>query len=239
MASDEERSLVHIVSRDRRLILSPPERSFSITEFLEMIALADSLKHFDERKGDRTVLDGVKRTAVHGDSYSIADAYEIARDLEIPADYVERAIALRCPTAEQQRSDIEKYGAVPSSGIIVETYARELTGSLQGYNSLDRVDTRSDVDGGWFIDFGKVRTKTGHKGIIMRKLAKIFERRISMAYFKFELGYDESASGKIGLDIELRDPSFLRACGDTLNQLHQHFAPQLFSYEVRYNYLVE
>ncbi len=247
MTSDEETSLVRTDSLDQRLVLSPSERNLPEKEFLDLIALADSLRQFDERKGDKAVLDAVEGTLVHEGNFPVSVAYEVAQSLGISADYMERAIALRYPTVEQQFADIYDHGAIPSFGAIIKTYGNVLIDSVRSSLPTDKFDLDTykrgydAIDGDGYVRIYHIH-ETRHEGrFLFWKTERVEKNRKQIVDLDFfSSRYKSVPSGKFVLHVQVKDPLFLRACGDSLKELNKHFEEHLREGpKVFYHYVVE
>ncbi len=247
MTSDGGKSLVITGTQDKRLVSSPSERNLSEKEFLDLIALADSIRQFDERKRDRTVLNTVEGIPACEGNFPVSVAYDVAQSLGIPADYMERAIALKNPTIEQQLADIERYGVVPSFGAVVKTYETVLLRSLEEALPLDKFKSSS-----WSSRLGMLEGGDGEV-YLHRVLESVHKRRFlfwetervdtsSKRLVKLEFFSDKYKSiepGRFAVKAQVNDPLFLRACGDTFEQLNQNFGKYLKFGDVFHHYVVE
>lgn len=230
MTPTQETSLTRTNSLDQRLALPKSEKSLSKRECLDLIAHADALRQFDERKDDGSVLGGVEQLPAHRGDYPITVAYEIAQSLGIPASYVERAIDLHYPSADTQLQDIKEHGAVPNHEIIMNTYSRQLTKCLQQHLPQDKIKNKSKSwENRTFI---RNLTRQTKRSFLSWQWNKVLRKEIELAELEFYFYTKE-------LKVDLYDPIFLRICGNTLRELNQHFQPQLDSYRVKYHYVVE
>ncbi|MEK6970015.1 MAG: hypothetical protein AABW48_06335 [Nanoarchaeota archaeon] len=239
-----ETSLTRTGSLDQRLALLKSEKSLSERECLDLIAHADALRQFDERKDDGSIFEGVEQLLVHGGDYPVTVAYEIAQSLGIPASYVEQAIDLHYPSADTQLQDIEEHGAVPTFLTIVNTYLKKLERQLQDdlpQNKIKQDVVHDKYNPRWAsATFVKVSTHQTKKSFLGWQWNKSLRTEIKLAYCSFRV-YWENKTGKdkFNLTVDLYDPLFLRICGSTLKELNQHFQPQIEYYEVKYHYVVE
>ena len=121
---DRDTSLAKSDSLDQKL--APPlRRSLSKKEFLDLIALADSLRQFDDRKRDGTILNNIDGIV------SVVVAYEVAESLGITSDYVDIAMNLLHPSREIQVADLRKHGTTATLPAVVKQYAQDLTQVLR------------------------------------------------------------------------------------------------------------
>lgn len=216
-------------SLDHRLS-STSERSLSEKEFLELIALADSLRLYDDRKIDRTILDNIK------ENYSVAVAYEVAQSLGITSDYVEKAMNLLHPSLETQIADLRKHNAKATVRAISEQYQFDLIKTLRINCPTDQFDESSDKDninGYIWVRF----TKTIKKEEKSRRFLFLKQRK-DLACFRFSRDYNRGEKEYFNLSIYLQHPLFLRACGEKLNELNDYFKEQINSYEIKQDYIV-
>ena len=243
MTSDTEKRLVQGNSLDRKLVLSPSERCLSEREFSDLIALADSLKQFDEKK--RAVLDAVGER--DDGNFPISVAYEVAQSLGIPADYMDRAIALKYPSVQQQFANIQEHGADPSFDAVINTYGKVLLNSLTSLLPQDTFDLavrngeawNSNGDGIVGIYQRRETTRFERKYLFWERKRVEIERNKLVELNFYSSRYEGIPSGKFMLHVQVKNPLFLRACGDSLRELNQHFVRYLKHPKMFYHYVVE
>lgn len=208
------------------------EKSLSVTEFTELIALADSLRQYDERKRAISPEESLSER-IGGGGYSVGTAYEVAQELGIDADHMKRAEHILFPTAEMQLADITDVRAIPSMSAIRETYRTSLLNELQQYLPWTIIVNPTRVHSSDIL-FCKEERELVVRNRFWRKEQR--QERIlfrNLAFFDFWNG-----EVKPRLKITIYNPIFLRACGKKLKELCRHFEPAL-SVKIGYDYAVE
>lgn len=198
------------------------EKALSATEFTELIALADSLRQYDQRKSAISPEEGLAER-IGGSSYSVGTAYEVARELGIDADYIKRAQQMLFPTAEMQLVDIKKYSARLTGKIVSKKYECELLHALQEHLPQSRITV-------------KIPYYTNLRIINKREKKLWKKKRIA----DFYLTPWEKAVHSVLAHFNIFDPIFFRVCDRKLEELQKHFVGIGVSvqYEFRIQYLV-
>jgi hypothetical protein len=243
MVSKQERELVRKASLDE--IALTTQRSLTQDEFLDVIAYADALQRFDERREDEKLLASATDSLFFDEGISLPVVYQIARELSIPDGYVERALAIRHPSVEQQLADIRNHRAIPSVGIVAKTYEDHLLTALRSAVPTDKFDIiygQYDFYNQYHPNpsFARITETEERSKFLFWERVKVNKKSSKLADFNFTSDSGGHVPrGKFGLTIALRSPLFLRACSETLERLNEEFKDQMQFYDIRYHYTVE
>lgn len=206
------------------------EESFSNSEVADIVSYARYLQERDNRR--EAILGGVGKGVASLDKANLQDVYGVAKDLDVPPEYVAKAMEIFHPSAETQRSDIEKYEAIPSQRLmadlllkIPEIYGQTLLTRLQSFDP--GIQIHSPRQFSWtrlFWDDDAVKRKISFRKKEMRK-------NMNLAKLEFEL-----LEGCYNLTIEMYHPSFLRICGDSITDLSNKFEKYQNDLKLSHNY---
>ncbi len=164
---------------------------------------------------------------------SLAEIYEWADKTGIEKEYVDKAMKMRCPPNAMRLRDIKKLGAKPNARVISGNYEKIILDTLQQTNQGTFTSKRiSDQIVQFFEITEKIETYT--TGFFRWK--KENKRTIPI---KRELAKIYINSVLNELNIYLKDPFFVHACGDILNKLNKEFKPRFNGIEISYDYAVD
>lgn len=220
-------------------------RTFSESEFLELIAHADSLMRFDKRMEDRELTKEALKTSSSDNQIPLSTLYEAAKDVDIPFRYIDRALSIRSLSLEEQIKDIGRYGVIPSVVGAAKTYRNSLLGALKSSFPENNFLATELLGGEHHPDIYFLEVT--EKEEVKRSLRSFFRERSFLVEYEESLAHLEFTSeiggfapkGKFNLDILVKKPKFLHACGNTLKKLSEEFLEVTKDYRLRYNYSVK
>ena len=228
----------------------------SLEQIMQIVAEARQLHSLDEQE-DLPMIEGAARSlALVGDkTHTAQSAYDIAHLLGTPDQYVKRIIDTRHPSIDQQLSDVNAHDAKFSVGAVIETYRTKILNRLRlSFPSEDFEDEGSSVtesgkiDGEWRARM-KARVYSFNRVALVRQERRRLFRGPLVKQWKLPtplgiIGFSGSVSSvlapveDVGIDLQVKDPCFLRACGDELKALNEKFKAHVSYYSVVTDYTV-
>jgi len=196
-------------------------RALTETEFSELLALADSLRQYDERRNQAPLDALAQGDAIARESYSVVLAYEVAENLGIPKAYLDRARQKLFPSAEEKLVEIKKYSAKIDFEVLHLQFERELQRALQAYFSPSKIMLKRSNN------FGKRQFFAISNGTSWWKKKK---DRIAIFFL------DYATSPPRTCFFDLYDPRFFSACGQKLEELEHYFSERGF--DLNYSFIV-
>lgn len=212
-------------------------------ELKNVIAYADSLQQYDRRRQDQHLLEGIVKRETENERLSLPMVYEIGQELDIPQEYMERAVELLYPSKEQMVKSIERFNAT-KAGLdwrwLYNGYAQALLETLQTKLSPEQLRMLKFRDGLW------EQMQSGEPLIIPPAKKKLrFQRKIGRGKLLWK-----SVRWKTIADLHLKshhldyatwlvdayEPLFLQVVGKELEKLSTQFSPIHISYHVTYHY---
>ncbi|MEK6741585.1 MAG: hypothetical protein AABX91_00960 [Nanoarchaeota archaeon] len=186
------------------------ERILSEEDFRKAIARAEAFRAHDEFLKDGEQYREALRQLGSPEGVSVSRAYQIAQELDIPRDYFERALKMN-PGKEEMRKDLERIGAKPHFDLLVSTYQRELSKSIQEAFPSDEFEAvRGD-------DYPQQKIFMIKKII---KRGKLFVRTKILTTVEIK---SHSSKDDIDIDIDIYSHDFVAGCAETLKGLDERF----------------
>ncbi|MBT4446165.1 hypothetical protein HOA92_04430 [archaeon] len=215
--------------------------TLSTKKFLEIIAYADALQRFDERRTDEKLLSTIADSLSPNEEVSLIEIYQVAKELSISEKYIQRALSISHPTAEKQLADIINHGAIPTTNVIFSTYKKQLFDALSTNIPIYKFTISSEPSAYTSIlYFYKLTEEDVKKRFLFWEETERIQTYDPLA--ELRIGSDIPLgipNRKFTLRIKLQDPLFLDACGDELQKLNQVFKDQMHTYDIRHDYKIE
>ncbi|MFH1064605.1 MAG: hypothetical protein V1729_05970, partial [Candidatus Woesearchaeota archaeon] len=99
------------------------EMRFSDKDCVDLVVLAGLLQAIDATKNDKRLQELLEVDLnLEGNRNTVQNIYSIARDMGVSQEYIDKAISTHKPSIEEQLSDLEKHGVVPSIDVITHAY---------------------------------------------------------------------------------------------------------------------
>jgi len=252
-------------SLDEKVDSNSSGRLITQEQFLYVIERVSQLYEIDRKRRDIAQLDSVKNALARrepSEGIPLSMVYQSAEELGYPTDYVDKAMSIFYPSATEMLADLKKHGSVPTFDNIREIYKSFLIRSLVRHVPLSRIGdyeswTNRDEDDKnncktnklWIyqsrtLQMSLITEKVIEKEVkrFLRKKKKVEEVEtditslVHLEFFPDE--HKDVSKGKYGLTITLKDPLFLRLCGDTLKELREEFKDIIEPYNVKHRYVV-
>ena len=216
------------------------DRIITSEEFMHLLALTESLQKYDEKKNNTSLQKSIEDRCEIGDSkMTLGIAADVMKEMGYSSEYFERAVKLRYPSREQMVADLNEHGAKPSFEIIVTTYENKLLQALQialptqrptvqhTQNPLIHTLTYYELANAKDASCSKKKKECSDDALQELASARVSNSRLYATDNKFDLS------------LILKNPLFLRCCGETIKQLNAQFKELLDDYAVIYDYSVE
>lgn len=191
-------------------------------ELKNVIAYADSLQQYDRRRQDQHLLEGIVRRETEKEGIALPVVYEIGEELDIPREYLQRALELLYPSKEQMKQDLFALGARPSAKAILPIYRQRLQDAFKRNVPFEEIYVENSRESEGHLYFHRVSRK--------KKWAFTFTQKKEIAAIWM------SGSVPMYLDINLYHPLFLHAAGKELQELNGLFKEYIRQPEITYHY---
>lgn len=210
-----------------------PERNLSRGEFIDNVALAESMRQYDERK---EILEAEYPETP--EEISVQTFLDEIESLGINRKYGQKALNTRIPIPEQQLAELRKHGGIPSMKLVFEVYANVLERRLEDTLISGFRFSRWNESCLKFIKT-KENWKTKREGVIFKRETRVknIEDNKLLAALRFEDGLF-TIYKHFELSLDLKDPLFLHIFGEDIKKLNNYFKTMglLSRYDVRYDY---
>ncbi len=230
-----EESELELIASNQEGVYQTQERAFNREQALYILDQSELLKELDSKKTALLRMSSLDTTIPEEDNLSLSTLYRVAESARIPREYVDKIVAMRYPSPQQQLEDVEKFNIKPSPRGLLMTYCTNFGNALKSHFPMDEF-IHSHLYGsyGYVIERIKKIIKKGFFG------KKKIEREVS-PFATIE--YDESSRGMAllhrTLNITLLDPCFIRACGKTLAELNKRFSGAVNKIEITHDYKLD
>ncbi len=210
------------------------ERILNEEELRNVIAHADSQQQYDRRRQDERLLEGIVKWEEQKEGISVSTAYEIGEELDIPREYLQRAIEMLYPGKEQVVKDIETVGSQPSALTshrhVYNTYVVVLEEALQQGYPGERFHRREL----FYYPFWEAAFYLSRERWNIFK--KIKKKRLLAEITFYANEYNRTGCTGCDVSINLYDPLFLRATGEKLKELKGSLQEYLHLVKLTHHY---
>jgi hypothetical protein len=207
-------------------MLKPMTKTLTEEELKNVIAYADSLQQYDRRRQDQRLLEGIVKREVDKREVPLPLVYEIGQELDIPREYLEKAMTMLYPSREQMVEDIKRFESVPGTiEFVIEAYRQQLNEVLL----LNRGIEEYKVSSSEASHYGNVDVKKLTKRTFW-KWERTQKQRFAFLYF---WGGNKQF---ITVDITVYNPLFLRLVGKELEMLSTAFPNCTITHKFYHHY---
>ena len=197
------------------------ERIFTRDQILSILSEAELLRELELRKSSVSRLEVISSNVPAAENLPESVLYRVAEGNKLPKEYVDKIIAMRFPSQEQQLEDVRKLGIEPSAIAIADTYLEYSINALKSNFPLDHfgISSKKLKRNRFYLDaipdahIEKTEKKI-KKGFFGRK--KIKKETKPLASFSYD-------HYRHIMEINIFDPCFTRACGDVLIKVNKSF----------------
>lgn len=222
---------------EQRVAIAPITPLISYAELPQLVAHAHALQQFDRMREDQETIAVFSRQLLpyqQEEGLTTAEVCEIAQEVGIPQQYMERALQFRYPSREQQIEDLNSHGAMPSGELLVQAYWESIRKAL--YSSLPQdswLEKPSDDLLNHIYYYQILQRNTKRKFLGWEWTAKKKEKKLIAKL------YIPDGDGWFSVELKVYHPLFLRSCGEAILNLNRRLEKYLHKYTVITHYEVK